>query len=316
MRWPNSSVRLVAPPLILAAGALVGCTSTGPAGERPLAVIDALVHTSFDDAAFPASRVMFSKAELAAEMRRHHVVGAVAMNRPGDRPEDLSGLDVVSCAGVAAPRDVAAAAAGLAAKAYRCVTLFLGYTDRYAYDPAYEPVYRLAERYHVPVVLYFGGSNRKVTEPHTVERVARAHPAVTFVLARAADPRTIAQRERDDFLRKGVRVRYDSIAFDATLAAEVAAANPNVVLDGSGLLLGDLGHEESDRIETYLEKPVRELFAKVGPAKLMFATGWPVTPIGPYLEAFERAIPPRDWPAVFHDNAARVYGFAATATPR
>ncbi len=316
MRIPNLSMRLAALVWILMAGALAGCTSARTFADRPLAVIDALVHTSFDDVAFPASRVMFSQAELAAEMRRHHVVGAVAMDRPGERAADLSGLDVVRCAGVAGPRDIAAAGAGLAAKAYRCVTIYLGYAERYAYDPAYEPVYGLAEKYHVPVVLYFGGSNRKVIEPRTVERVVRSHRDVTFVLAHAADPRTIAQRERDGFLRKGVPPNLLSIAYETMLSAEVAADNPNVVLDGSGLLIGDLRDEPPGQIEAYLERPVREAFAKVGPAKLMFATGWPVTPVGPYLEAFKRAIPPRDWPAVFHDNAARVYGFAAPPPAR
>ena len=81
------------------------------------------------------------------------------------------------------------------------------------------------------------------------------------------------------------------------------------MLDGSGLLMGDLRNEEPNEIEAYLEKPVRAAFAKVGPTKLLFSTGWPVTPIGPYLAAFKRAIPPKDRQAVLHDNAARVYGF-------
>jgi uncharacterized protein len=168
----------------------------------------------------------------------------------------------------------------------------------------------------VPVVFYFGGSAMKYVEPHTVERAVRDHRDVTFVLAHAAEPRTITGRERDEFLRKGVPPHLVSIAYETALSAEVASDNPNVVRDGSGLLIGDLRNEAPDEIETYLEKPVRAAFAKVGPAKLMFASGWPVTPIGPSLEAFKRAIPPQDWQAVFHDNAARVYGFAEAGPAR
>jgi hypothetical protein len=48
----------------------------------------------------------------------------------------------------------------------------------------------------------------------------------------------------------------------------------------------------------------------------MFGTDWPLTDIGPYLEAFKRAIPREHWKAVFHDNAARVYGFDKPAQPK
>jgi len=57
-------------------------------------------------------------------------------------------------------------------------------------------------------------------------------------------------------------------------------------------------------------KPLRWIFGYVNdPTKLMFGTDWPLTEIGPYLEVFKRAIPKEHWKAVFHDNAARVYGF-------
>jgi len=213
--------------------------------------------------------------------------------------------------------DAGALEHGLAAKEYRCITVFLGFVNRYASDPAYEPAYQLAEKYHVPVVFCFGGSAAKYTEPRTVDPVARSHPRVTFVLAHAADPRTIAQRARDEFLTKSDPYHFFSFANETVLAAEVAHDNPNVVLDGSGLLIGDLTSEGSDQLENYLVKPVRAAFVKLGdPSKLMFATGWPVTAIGPYLEAFKRAIPPESWQAVFHDNAVRVYGFGSASPPR
>jgi hypothetical protein len=296
--------------LVLVAVTLVAGASTTTAVAQPLDIIDALVHTSFDNKVVVESKVMFSKEELAAEMKRNHVVGAVSMNRPGDPYADLSDLNIINCANLVATEDATTLETGLASKEYRCITIYLGYVNRYAYDPANEPTFQLAEKYDVPVVLYSGGPALKYGEPDTADLVARSHPRVTFALAHAADPRTIAQRERDDFFTRDGQFHFFSFAYQTNLAAEVAYENPNVVLDGSGLLLGDLHSEERDRLETYLVKPVHSAFVRVGdPAKLLFGTGWPVTDIGPYIEAFKRAIPREYWQAVFHDNAARVYGF-------
>ncbi len=310
IRHPNPSGRLFPFMLVLVAVTLGACGSTRTGVDQPLDIIDALVHTSFDNKVFVESKVMFSKEELAAEMKRNHVVGAVSMNRPSDPYADLSDLNIINCANLVSAQDPTAFETGLASKEYRCITIFLGYVNRYAYDPANEPTYQLAERYHVPVVFYAGGPAPKYADLRTVDRVARSHPKVTFVLAHAADPRTIAQRDRDDFLTRSKPFHLFSFAHETDIAAEVANENPNVVLDGSGLLIGDLHSEERDQIEAYLVKPVHSAFVKVGdPAKLMFGTGWPVTDIGPYIEAFKRAIPSVYWQAVFHDNAARVYGF-------
>jgi predicted TIM-barrel fold metal-dependent hydrolase len=119
--------------------------------------------------------------------------------------------------------------------------------------------------------------------------VAVDHPNVTFVLAHAGNPWIES-------------------------AAEVAYKNPNVVIDGSAFLIGDLKKCAPETIETYMVKPLRWIFGYVNdPSKLMFGTDWPETEIGPYLEVFKRAIPREHWQAVFHDNAARVYGFDTKA---
>jgi hypothetical protein len=168
---------------------------------------------------------------------------------------------------------------------------------QYAFDRNYEPAYELAEKYHVPVVFHTGDTDSqwaklKYADPLTVDEVAVDHPKVTFVLAHAGNPWIES-------------------------AAEVAYKNPNVYLDGSAFLIGDLKQTAPEQIETYLVKPVRWIFNYIGdPTKLMFGTDWPLTDIGPYLEAFKRAIPREHWKAVFHDNAARVYGFDKPAQPK
>jgi len=295
MRHPNSCGRLLSFTFALVGAALAGCVSTRVPIEQPPEVIDAHVHTNFDNKFYDVGKVMHSKEELAAEMRRNHVVGAVSMNHAGDPYVDLSDLNVVNCAGLGATVDAAALEAGLVSKRYRCIKIYLGYVHQYAYDPAYEPAYRLAETYRVPVVFHTGDTDSqraklKYADPLTVDEVAVAHPKVTFVLAHAGNPWIES-------------------------AAEVAYKNPNVYLDGSAFLIGDLRSTASEQIETYLVKPVRWIFNYIGdPTKLMFGTDWPLTDIGPYLEAFKRAIPREHWRAVLHDNAVRVYGFGAGKT--
>ncbi|HVN77044.1 MAG TPA: amidohydrolase family protein [Thermoanaerobaculaceae bacterium] len=292
MRTPRLPRRLSPPILLLAAVAVGGCASVAAKGEPPLEVIDAHVHTNFDNKFYDVGKVMHSKVELATEMKRNHVVGAVSMNHAGDPYEDLSDLNVVHCAGIAGTYDAARLENGLATRRYRCIKIYLGYVHQYASDPAYEPAYKLAETYHVPVVFHTGDTDSpraklKYADPLTVDEVAVDHPKVTFVLAHAGNPWIES-------------------------AAEVAYKNPNVVLDGSAFLIGDLKTVPPEQLETYLVRPVRWIFNYVGdPTKLMFGTDWPLTDIGPYLEAFKRAIPRENWKAVFHDNAVRVYGFDA-----
>ncbi len=198
--------------------------------------------------------------------------------------------NVVHCVGLDAVVDESALEADLASGRYRCIKVYLGYVHQYAYDPAYEPAYRLAERFGVPVVFHTGDTDSrtaklKYADPLTIDEVAVDHPNVTFVLAHAGNP----------WIQS---------------AAEVAYKNSNVVIDGSAFLIGDLAAVPPEIVETQLVAPVRWLFEYVDdPTKLMFGTDWPLVRMAPYLRAFASAIPREHWQAVFHDNAARVYGF-------
>jgi hypothetical protein len=281
----------------LLAAALASCATSGkrpaPAAAEPaapLAVIDAHLHTNFADKPDPTSGLPDTKEQLAAEMRRHNVVGAVSLGHDGDPWVDLSDLGVVQCIGIGATIDPARIDVELASGRYRCIKVYLGYVHKYAADPSYEPVYRLAEQHRVPVVFHTGdtdstGAKLKYADPLTVDEVAVDHPNVTFVLAHAGNPWIES-------------------------AAEVAYKNRNVVIDGSAFLIGDLSRYPPETIDTYVVRPLRWIFGYVDdPTRLMFGTDWPLTGIGPYLEVFKRAIPKEHWQAVFHDNAARVYGF-------
>jgi hypothetical protein len=326
LRVAASSVVSLSPSCLLAvlAVCLTGCASapaggtTQAPGEQPLAVIDAHVHTNFTDRFYEPGKVMDSKAELAAEMKRYNVVGAVSMNHPGDAYANLSDLNIVQCVGLPEKVDADKLEAGLASRKYRCITISLAYERQYASDPNYEPAYRLAEKYDVPVVFHTGDTDSrkaklKYADPLTIDEVAVHHPKVTFVVAHAGNPGTADQRDRDAHFQKVARPAVVSgLGDDPWIqpAAAVASKNPNVVLDGSAFLIGKLQDYPPETLETYVVKPLRWIFGYVNdPTKLMFGTAWPLTEIGPYLEVFKRAIPKEHWKAVFHDNAARAYGF-------
>jgi len=304
--------------LALAAAILLsGCASAPsarPAGsaDRPLAVIDAHVYTDFTDRVFEQGKVMNSKAALATEMKRYHVVGAVSMDHPGDPYADLSDLNIVRCVGLPAKADAGKLEADLASGKYRCINISLGYQEPYASDPDYEPAYRLAEKYHVPVVLRTGELKSEDAITFGADTVAPSHPKVTFVLAHDGSPHTAEQRDRDDYFRRHAgRAVVTGWGDDPWIrpAAGVASKNPNVVLDGSALLIGDLLAASPGQVANYLLERAHGIFEYVAdPAKLMFGTAWPRTEIGPYLGVFKLAIPREYWQAVFHDNAARVYG--------
>ena len=166
--------------------------------------------------------------------------------------------------------------------------IYLGYIARYASDPHYRPAYRLAEKHGVPVVFHTGDTydrdgKLKYADPLTIDEVAVEHRKINFVIAHCGNPWIES-------------------------AAEVAYKNPNVYLDGSAFLIGDLSQVPANKIEEYVVKPLRWVFGYVeDPTKLMFGSDWPLAPIGQYLEAFRKAIPREHWQAVFHDNALRVF---------
>jgi predicted TIM-barrel fold metal-dependent hydrolase len=140
----------------------------------------------------------------------------------------------------------------------------------------------------VPVVFHTGDTDStkaklKYADPLTVDEIAVDHPKVRFVIAHAGNPWIES-------------------------AAEVAYKNPNVYLDLSAFLTGDLTERDPAVVEEYVTKPIRWIHGYVeDPKKLMFATDWPVAHVVGYVAAVKRAIPAKDWPAVFHDNAVRVF---------
>lgn len=267
------------------------CRPGPPAHARieDLPIIDAHIHTDFDGQPERTSGIPFSREELRAQMRRAGVRMAIAhTDEDGGGYEDLTRDGVFHCAGVGAKVDASRVEEGLRAGRYRCIKIYLGYVHQFAYDPAYEPAYQLAERYDVPVVFHTGDTYSKTAklkyaDPLTIDEVAVDHPRVRFVIAHCGNP----------WIQS---------------AAEVAYKNPNVTLDGSALLIGRLGDVPKEQVDRYIAQPIGWMLGYMeDPTKLMFGTDWPLVDMAEYAEAFRRAVPPKHWRAVFHDNAARVF---------
>ncbi len=258
------------------------------AQDAPLRVIDVHLHPEFSErraeGKLPATRKAFDE-----QWERANLGGAVGILHTSGGAVPATGKEnVIFCAGVAATPDVAALERGLKNGTYRCMKIYLGYVHQYAFDPKYEPVYKLAEKYDVPVIFHTGDTwskkaKLKYADPLTIDEVAVDHPKVRFVIAHCGNPWIES-------------------------AAEVAYKNDNVYLDGSALLVGDLRILPKEQVDGYMVEPLAWVFGYVeNPKKLMFGSDWPLVDIASAVDAFKRAIPREAWPAVFHDNAVRVF---------
>lgn len=256
-----------------------------------LKVIDAHTHLSpigyMKDKSDPEILDAYFKEWEAAGV----VGGVVHTSDLNKRYVDLpADKNVIFCAGVREKIDYQALEKGLKSKKFNCVKIYLGYVKKWAYDSSYLPVYRLAEKYQVPVVYHTGDTYDpdgmvKFADPLTIDEVAVRFRKVNFVIAHCGNP----------WIQS---------------AAEVAYKNENVYLEGSALLIGNMSELNQADVDEYVVKPLRWMFGYVeDPSKMMFGTDWPLSNINAYKEAFQRAIPKEHWNKVFYENAARVFGF-------
>ena len=269
---------------------LVSIPGVVQAQDEPLPIIDVHTHTAFKGGIEPATGLPKTKEQYFKEWREAGVIGAVAHTNAdgGGNFYDPKNNNVIYCGGVGDRIDLKRIEDGLKSRQYGCIKIYLGYTYRYAYDRLYEPVYRLAQKYDVPVVFHTGDTNSsrakiKFADPLTIDEVAVDHPKVNFVIAHCGNPWIES-------------------------AAEVAYKNPNVYIECSALLTGNLDQAPKEKVDTYVVKPIAWVFGYLeDPKKMMFGTDWPLVSIKPYVEAYKRAIPKEHWKTVFYDNAVRVF---------
>lgn len=283
------------PGLHLAVALLGVCAaSCAPAGDRPAdavrpGILDAHLHTTFTGEPYPLSGIPYSEEELRLQMARAGVVGGVAHTDTLGAGTSPPGAAIIRCRGVGAHVDTLVVDAALATAEFGCLKVYLGYAHRRADDPGYDPLYRLAARHRVPVVFHTGDTadpdaRLEYAHPLAIDAVAVRHREVSFVIAHAGYPWV-------------------------ETAAEVTYKNPNVYLEGSAFLAGDLREYPEETVETLVVRPLRWIFLYLeDPRKMIFGSDWPVSEIDAYVSAYARAVPREHWQDVFHDNAARVFG--------
>lgn len=275
---------------------VVGCSSMSAkknilenSSDQPVRVIDAHTHTHFDGLPEKGSGISNTKEQYFRELKESNVIGAVSMNsRNGGGLLIDPDHHIVNCVGIAIPVNYQKIEEGIKNKKYRCIKIYLGYVHAFAADRAYLPLYKMADQYKIPVVFHTGDTysikgKLKFSDPLTVDEIAVDFPNVNFVIAHIGNP-----------------------WFQT--AAEVAYKNPNVYLDGSALLIGNLSEYSEEDLQKYVIEPLKYVFGYVeDPKKLMFATDWPLTSMKDYLSVFKRAIPKENWDDVFYKNARLVF---------
>lgn len=274
-------------------------------------IIDAHIHLSniksFYETAEKLSFVDYSTAGILKEFKDANVVLGIGMGLtetgkmgfPDYEAQTPMGLDleeevpanIFCCVGVN-PYDLdEAALARLEAELQNPKTVgikvYLGYYPFYAYDEVYEPVYKLAAKYHLPVVFHTGDtySERgylKYSHPMAIDEVAVNHRDVNFMMAHFGDPWTLT-------------------------GAEIIYKNPNVFADLSGLIVGTKAELDKRSQGRFLDHLRHALEFADSYDKLLFGTDWPLIPIGPYIDFIKDLIPPEHHKNVFYNTALKVF---------
>lgn len=166
--------------------------------------------------------------------------------------------------------------------------LYPGYNAVSINDPRHDPYYELAERFDVPVVFHTGELSGhhgllKFSHPLNVDEVASRFPGVRFVMAHCGNPWIV-----------------DAVA--------VAAKNPNVYLDLSGLAEGNFVPDEfMDHYRGHLEHIRTWLTYLNDWDKVMYGSDWPLVNIPAYLKVIRSLIPEKYHEKVFFENACAVF---------
>lgn len=166
--------------------------------------------------------------------------------------------------------------------------IYAGYYHYHVWDKVYHPVYNLAQKYNVPVVIHSGDtySERgllKYSMPIEVDELALMFREVNFIIAHFGDPWIME-------------------------TAEIISKNPNVYADLSGLIVGT-----RDDVERFMFEPLflnhikRGLIYADNYKKVIFGSDWPLVDIEAYVDFVKALVPEKHWDDVFYQNAIRVF---------
>ena len=166
--------------------------------------------------------------------------------------------------------------------------IYAGYYRFNVFDPVYGPVYDVAERHNLPIVIHSGETYSQkglleYSHPLAVDRLAVERPGMKIVICHMGAP----------WINE---------------AASIACKNGNVYLDISGLIV-----EKADKINSMANKPLvigryaqaLELLDRYD--RVLYGSDWPLAPMGAYINFCKRIVPPEFWAEVFYLNACRVF---------
>ncbi|WP_105614077.1 amidohydrolase family protein [Vallitalea okinawensis] len=169
------------------------------------------------------------------------------------------------------------------------IKIYAGYYHFHVYDEVYQPIYALAAKHQLPVVIHSGDtySDRgllKYSHPLNIDELAVSHRDIDFIIAHLGDPWVMD-------------------------CAEVISKNPNVYADLSGLIVGDAKQVNKFMNERlFMDHIKRALVYTDNYRKLLFGSDWPLVDLEAYIQFVKALVPVEFHEDVFYHNAIRVFG--------
>ncbi|MBP2111153.1 amidohydrolase family protein [Paenibacillus silagei] len=168
------------------------------------------------------------------------------------------------------------------------IKLYAGYYHFNVGDEIYDPVYKLAAAYDLPVVIHGGLTYAdqgllKYSHPLSMEETFLKHREITFMLCHLGDPWVMD-------------------------TAALLEKNPNLYADLSGWIVGD--QAKVDRLlteQTYTDHFRRALVFAEKYDRLVFGTDWPLVPLDAYITFVKHLVPEAYHEDVFYNNSLRVF---------
>lgn len=143
------------------------------------------------------------------------------------------------------------------------IKIYTGYQHIFPNNSRCTPIYKICEKYNVPVIFHSGDTlagyvkdpKVKYAHPLHIDDVATDFPNLKIVIAHMGNPWFLD-------------------------CAEVIHKNPNVYADISGLVVGD---QFEISYKNLMKRKIEDLLAYVGENKLLYGTDWPLCPTKEYL---------------------------------
>jgi hypothetical protein len=260
-------------------------------------IIDAHVHLPFGekDLVVEIARragVDYSRDGLEREMRENNVEKAVVISVDVRQNQEVKSLGEdrrfipIACVSVRLLDQLLPLRKDLEAGNFKGLKLYPGYEQFLPQSKRCEGIYRIAEKYDIPVIFHTGmvlktfakNARLRFAHPLNLDEVASKHPCLRIVMAHAGNPWV------ED-------------------AAAVAYKNENVWLDISGWFEAFIPRSYG----ALMRAKLNALLAWCGAEKLIYGSDWPLLSMRSYIEFVSKSLARSDSKNVFYRNAKKVF---------